>query len=178
MASFLHNTVVLRNLAELDILAALPLINASSSLCHFILDTIVSVPMVCRFLRENQYALLHDIHRTQFSRHDIILLARAITALQARHNHDELYKDIRDYLGILLARSPIELLINPEMLCVEDIGQKRIRKDDEEGLRQSIKHNVYLGPVGSKWYDQYFLSRGEMEALGDNVHRTYYQARS
>ena len=55
----------------------------------------MSVPMVCRFLRENWYALFHDINHTQFSRDNIILLARAITALQGRHNHDELYRETR-----------------------------------------------------------------------------------
>jgi hypothetical protein len=164
MASVLHNMVVLRNLAELDILAALPLINASSSLCHFILDTIVSVPMVCRFLRENQYALLHDTHHTQFSSHDIILLARAITALQGRHNNDELYKEIRDYLGILLARTPKGLLLNPEMLCQEDLRHKNVGREDE--LSQRIKHAVYTTPFGNNWWDKRLLRREEMKELG------------
>ena len=162
----LFNAVVLQRLVEIDILAALSLTNTSSSLSRFILNTLVSVPMVCKFLRENQYTLFHDIDHLEFSSSDILLIVRAITVFQGRHNHDELFMELREYLGILLARVPKSILFNEEMLPLEELLNSDGTYRHEEAAQQSVKHWVYTNPTG-EWYGRRLLSKEGIRDLQD-----------
>ena len=65
--------------------------------------------MLCNFLRENQYALYHDISGSLFSNKEIQLLHRAFEVLRKHEAivYDKLSIPI---LGTILARTPLRAL--------------------------------------------------------------------
>jgi hypothetical protein len=102
------NRVVLSVLADNDLFALLSLMDVSNSLHLFILDQVLTSSLLCRFMRENQYVLHHDVKRGELIPvQHVAWLSRAFEALRKRHgNH--FYDDTYDFLGPLLSRVPFE----------------------------------------------------------------------
>jgi hypothetical protein len=96
---------ILCALAEVDLLAALTLTETSATLYHFIFGQVVTAPLLCSFLQQNQFALHHDIYGSQFSHHDIALLHRAFEFF--RHRENDFYDKTIPFLGPLIAHTPL-----------------------------------------------------------------------
>jgi hypothetical protein len=77
--------VVLRTLASVDFMAALALAETCSTLRHMVRHEVLNISLLCRFLRENQYALHHDIFHNYFSNKERALLHRAYSIISHRH---------------------------------------------------------------------------------------------
>jgi hypothetical protein len=86
---FPADVLVLTALAEQDLFAALSLIDVNSALRHIILDDVVSLKLIIRFLKNNKKALVHGW--VKVTGHDVIHLAHACTALQSRMDHERIY---------------------------------------------------------------------------------------
>jgi hypothetical protein len=143
------NAAFLNRLAELDFLATLALTDVSGSLHHFILDQVINVSLLTGFLKKNKKALIFDVDdrtgskfRKTVTAQEIILLARACTALQRRMDHDELYAAMKDYLAILLRTCPFAALVNPDL---KDYNTLKMMEVSEETWEQQEKmHQVYV----------------------------------
>ena len=168
MSSFPTNVVVFQKLAELDFLATLSLTDVSSSLRQFILDEIVSVALLVRFLRENQCSFLNDIHHRNFSNNDFTLLVRAFTALRRRMNDDDLYQNVKDYLAPLIWCSPRALLFNREMHCDKTVWETLSPNEKSDQLKM---HAIYTNSKGRGYIS--LLNTDEMEALENLYNRIF-----
>lgn len=113
--AFPINTVVLATLADIDFLAALALAEASSHLQHLILDHVITITHLCRFLRKQQYVLFHDDYHLLFSDQEVVRLLRAFERLRLRHD-DFLYEKVVEFLGPLISRIPLHVFENPVSL--------------------------------------------------------------
>ena len=139
---FPADVLVLTALAEQDLFAALSLIDVNSSLRHIILDDVVSVKLIIRFLRNNKKALVHGW--VKVTGHDVIHLAHACTALQSRMDHETIYTAMKEYLAILLDRCPAGFLFNPDFLDYETLVEQQVSADVWD--HQKEMHKVYLWP--------------------------------
>lgn len=79
------NRVVLNRLAEVDLFAVLAPADASSMLCKFIHDQVLTISLLRRFLQENQYVFHHN--RDYFGlipSHQVVYLVRALETLRQK----------------------------------------------------------------------------------------------
>jgi hypothetical protein len=112
---FPTNRVVLESLIDIDFLACLALTDTCATLYDIILEQVVTLPKLCRFLRENQYALHHDHYHQHFSDKEVALLHRAFEVVQTKHG-ETLYDKTNGILGPLISRTPFELFKNSPAL--------------------------------------------------------------
>jgi hypothetical protein len=104
--TFLLSPEILSAMGGVDFLATLALTETSGTLNHFIFEHVLTATMLCEFLRQNQYALYHDLSGSLFSNRELLLLHRAFEVLRKRQTiiYDELSIPL---LGALLARTPL-----------------------------------------------------------------------
>lgn len=140
----LFNAVVLNHLIDIDFLATLTLTNANSFLKQLILDEIITVASIKRFLRENRFALYHDFYNQNFSSDELVLIFRAFTALQ-RRDPERLYEETKEYLAQLISRYPISMFWNSDMLADDELYS--LSSTDLEIQKQM--HAVYTTQTGS-----------------------------
>jgi hypothetical protein len=83
---------ILSALGAVDFLATLALTETSGTLYHFVFEQVLTPTMLWEFLRQNQFALYHDISGSLFSNRELLLLHRAFEVLRKRQTiiYDEL----------------------------------------------------------------------------------------
>jgi len=102
------NLVVLNALAEVDFIGALMLACTSASLRRLVLEQVVTILILFRFLREHQYVFFHDTYHRLFSNQEVACLHRAFEELQKRHGKS-LYSKFVGVLAPLLGRTPLKV---------------------------------------------------------------------
>ena len=173
------NRVILSVLADNDLLALLSLMDVSNNLRLFIQDQVLTSSLFCRFLRENQYVLYHDVKSGELipTKH-VAWLSRAFETLRKRHGK-HFYDDTSDFLGPLLSRVPFEAFQNiprvPEKFPIADFDGKG---------RQIALYTLedmtwyYKGRLESSWMHQprFLLDAGEaVQAFYDFHGRSSHQ---
>jgi hypothetical protein len=83
--SFPTNAVFLNRLAEIDFLSVTALAETCLEFRRLIFDEIITLEVFIKFVRRNQYAFLHNIYRTAFSKSEMRWIYSAFAALQQRH---------------------------------------------------------------------------------------------
>jgi hypothetical protein len=128
------NRVFLTSLADVDLITVLVLTEVSSSLYHFILEEVLTISALCRFLRKNQYVFQPDqAYFRLFSNQEIILLHRAFEALRRRHG-ECFYQQTVDCLGPLLGRTPFAVFERPDLPADFAVPIPPNRKGRHRGL--------------------------------------------
>jgi len=106
----LLNRVLLENLLKADLLAAAALAYCTcSSLDEFIFDNVVTPSALAGFLRQHQYALLHDNYYKHFSSSEDTLIRFTIHRLLSRYDASLLFTSIAEYLGPVIAHTPLPM---------------------------------------------------------------------
>ena len=128
------NRVFLTALADVDLVTVLVLTETSSSFYHVILDEVLTISTLCRFLRKNQYVLqYHQMYFRLFSNQEILLLHRAFEALRRRHG-EWLYQQTVDCLGPFLGRTPFAVFERPALPAEFTVPIPPSRKGRPGGL--------------------------------------------
>jgi hypothetical protein len=144
---------ILCALAEVDFLAALSLTETSGTLYHFIFGQVVTAPLLCDFLQQNQYALHHDIYGSQFSNREIALLHRAVEFFRHRENENDFYDKIIPFLGPLIARTPLRAFeTSPRIPDTAPAPEMRYADGSfSRGIRMQDIRNVYARILETSW---------------------------
>lgn len=110
MHSALLNRVLLDALTQVDLLATLALSYCTShNLDDFVFNNVISASLIASFLRQHQYALFHDSYKNHFSPREVALLRYAVRRLQAQLDHDSLFNTVGEFLGPLIACTPVQM---------------------------------------------------------------------
>jgi len=105
--SFPLNRVFLEALRDVDFMAVIELAQASATLDYFIFDQVLTTETLCRFLRENQYTLVHDEHNRLFTSREVTLIRRVYDKFRILGG-DAFYEESLGVLDLVLARTPLE----------------------------------------------------------------------
>jgi len=109
MHSALLNRLFLDSLAEADLLATVALAYCT---CHDLDNFIFGIltpSSLARYLRQHQYALLHDNYHKHFSSFEDTLIRFTIYRLQIRCEANILFTSIAEYLGPVIAHTPLHM---------------------------------------------------------------------
>jgi hypothetical protein len=145
---FPANRLVLESLIDIDFLACLALTDTCATLYHIILEQVVTLSNLCRFLRENQYALYHDQNHQHFLDKEIVLLHRAFEVVQTKHG-EALYDKTEGILGPLISRTPFKLFKSSPAL--PDDFEIKAREGPQWPVRlEGIEHGYEI-PLARSW---------------------------
>src|ERR1700721_4718895 len=117
------NRTVLDTLGDIDLLALIKLAKTCRTLSQFISEQVLTLSHLKLYLKENQYAFLHDSYRSTdpegpplkvFHANEISFIVSAYEMLRCRDPDSFLFDSLVQYLGPLIWRTPLHEFQSPK----------------------------------------------------------------
>jgi hypothetical protein len=140
-----------------------PVLALAYRTCHrldrIICEEMITPSVLASFLRQHQYALLHDNYHRHFTPQEMTLLWFVFGRLQSQYPAPVLFDTLAEFLGPLISRTPADMFCKSPPLSPD--FELEIPRDGRRKAYSVIADDVlfhYRSVLGTPWmYTRWFL---------------------